>query len=216
MYYYILEQYKNEIYNKNNFKSFKELTLEEKVMLILLIGTSVGFLVLIFMKHIILAAISILILVADIIAMMKYSDKHWKKTNMESMQKYKERKIDELIKLLKKPEVMLYGEKEINWLLNMCESAINDNKNGSSFLNPIKTFFSMLIYPIIGAVAAIVVKDMNSNDIVKIAALTIGLLVEIFVIFYMLYPMVDDYLNRNKKLIKAFKEDLQYILIKYQ
>jgi len=213
MFYYILEEYKNDIYKKNNLRKFKEFKLEEKVMLIVLIASAIGFLGFILFGKIILAAISVIVLLIDTIVMMKYSDTHWKKANLDSMKKYKEIKIDGITKLLKDERIDMYDEKSLKWLINTC-NMIRENTEKSKFLNPIKTFFSMIIYPIIAAVAAIVIKDMNSNDILKIATLVVGMLTEIFAIFYMIYPTVDEYLNKKKKMIETFKDDLEYIIIK--
>lgn len=213
MFYYILEEYKNDIYKKNNLRLFKELKWEEKIMLIALISSSIGFIGFILFGKIVLAAISVVILLIDIIVMMKYSDTHWKKTNMESMKNYKEEKIDGIIKLLKDERIDMYDEKSIKWLINTC-NAICENTEKSKFLNPIKTFFSMIVYPIIAAVAAIVIKDMNPNEILKIATLVVGILTELFAMFYMIYPIVDEHLNKKNKMIEIFKDDLEYIIIK--
>lgn len=214
MIYYILEEYKNGIYKKNNMRLFKELKLEEKVMLILLISSIIGFLGFILFGKIIVAAISVAVLIVDTIVIMKYADTHWGKfTNMDSMEKYKEEKIDRIINLLKDERIDMYDKKSIKWLIRMCNVILKKSEK-IIFLNPIKTFFSMIIYPIIAAVAAIVIKDMNPNDILKIATLVVGILTVIFAMFFMIYPSIDEYMNKKNKMIETFKDDLEYILIK--
>ena len=90
-----------------------------------------------------------------------------------------------------------------------------ENNKPTNWFDPIRSYFFMIIYPIITAVAAIVIKDMETDEVIQIAAIVIALLVEIFIIGFAIYPVIRDWLNKDIYLARRFKEDLQYVLLTY-
>lgn len=222
MFYYILEEYKNDIYRKF-LRNFKDFTIFEKVILIaiftciFLIGlfTYLGLKMNLFTALPFQIAYGIVFVVFLIIMMLFFikESEYSKCTNLQSMQLYKEKRIDTLMDLLKKEEIDMYDNEAIGWLIEMSDNYVGKHTRDNVF-DPIKSYFIMIIYPIICATSAIVASDMKVDDVVSIAILIIGVLIELFAIGFVIYPIVKDFMNRNNIMAETFKEDLQYIRVK--
>lgn len=70
----------------------------------------------------------------------------------------------------------------------------------------------MLIYPIITAVSTIIVKNMSDQYMTEWSVFIIGMIIIIYVIVAVIYPMVSDYINKYKRIAKMMRHDLEYIL----
>lgn len=214
MFYYILEEYMNSIYNNNNTRTFREFSITEKVMSFVLISSGIGFLVFMLLNILYAYGISLIILIVDMIFIIRYSDRRCKKSNLILVEEYKNNKLEKLTKLLKYKEWNLYNSKGIAWIIEMCNQKLSEEKTLLTYINPVKTFFGSIIYPIIAAVTAIVINDMDSVEVVRLAILVIGILVEIFAIGYMVLPLFEGVANKKKEIIKKLRDDLKYLQMK--
>ena len=70
----------------------------------------------------------------------------------------------------------------------------------------------MLIYPIITAVSAIIVKNMSDQYMIEWSVFIIGMIIIIYVMVALIYPVVSDYTNKYKRIAKMMRNDLEYIL----
>lgn len=222
MFYYILEEYKNDIYQKS-LRNFKDFTIFEKVIIIaiftcvFLIGlfTYLGLKMDLFRHFIFQIGYGIMYVVFLIVMMIFFirESEYSKRTNLQSMKAYKEKKIDKLIDLLKKEQIEMYDNKSINWLIEMSDNYVSKHSKDNVF-DSIKSYFIMIIYPIICATATIVARNLEVDDVVSIAILLVGVLTQLFAIGFVVYPMVKNFMNRNNIMAETFKEDLQYIVLK--
>lgn len=65
-----------------------------------------------------------------------------------------------------------------------------------------------IIFPIIAAIAGVVVGDTNTIDIIEISILLIGTLLVILAIIYMIMPIFEDMVDKYKKILKIMRDDL--------
>ena len=82
MFDYILEQYKNDIYNKNNYRNIKELKKQEKVMFGVLIMCMIGTLIATLIGKTIFIILFSGAILLDILFLKNSSDNRFKKNNI--------------------------------------------------------------------------------------------------------------------------------------
>lgn len=207
MFEFILKEYK-KIY-QFDIKKIKELSpLEASSLIILVICVLAVFISWIKVK-LYVTAIFTFFLVCDYIFIMIHVWNRDKDKNLYYMSKYEDEEIGELVDLLS--ELGLYKKEAVQWLIDVCNQKLN--LKDRSLVKPIKEFFTLIILPIILLATGRVINTLDWKDAIQIIILLMSVLMIGFGLVYMVYPIVDDLSNRKRKMIGAFKEDLEYILV---
>lgn len=117
--------------------------------------------------------------------------------------------VDEFADILKQADLL--NSKEVIEVI-ICQCKEYEDTNSKIFFGDcFKSVFTMLIYPIITAVSTIIVKNMSDQYMIEWCVFIIGMIIIIYVIVAVIYPMVSDYINKYKRIAKMMRHDLEYI-----
>ena len=129
--------------------------------------------------------------------------------NEQDLKRFKAETVDKFADILK--ESGLNSKESIEVIICQCKE-YEDTKSKSFFGDRFKSVFTMLIYPIITAVSAIIVKNMSDQYMIEWSVFIIGMIIIIYVMVALIYPVVSDYTNKYKRIAKMMRNDLEYIL----
>ena len=122
---------------------------------------------------------------------------------------FKNKTVDKFSKILETGE--LNNKESIEVIINQCKE-YEESKNiifgGTHF----KEVFTLAIYPIITAAVAIIVKDIPDKNKIEWSIFWIGVIVIMYMIIELIYPIIDDYLNKYQRIAKMMRHDLEYLL----
>ena len=184
----LLQVYENKILSE---KTKKDLGWLGWGYIILGVVCLVSFLIFEIIHSYVAAVISITLLVVVSGAFIIVSNKLFK-YDEQNLKQYKTETVDKFQEILK--ETGLYGEKTIKVIISQCEEYENDK--GEIFWGERFTaVFTLVIYPIMTAVVAV-----------------IGMIIIVYVMIALIYPVIADYTNKYKRIAKMMRQDLEYIL----
>lgn len=155
------------------------------------------------------AIISIGILVVSAVVFSMIANRIFK-TDEQALKLFRKETIDKFSDILKNAD--LDSKDMIQVMIKQCKK-YEKTKSDFFMLDPFKSVFTMLIYPIITAVAAIIVKNMSDEYMIEWSIFIIGMIVVVYVMVALIYPILSDYTNKYKKIAKMMREDLEYILV---
>ena len=217
MFIYLIKECKVKVYDVRTKNSIRRV--EKKYILSIIIWIVFGMLFTLALglqwDNIIKAVIGV-VLTVDICVAMWWNDNDWKTRSSEMQDRYKNEVINKIIEILKSTNWHLYDRKGIEWCLEMCDIELKKAPCLSTYLNPIKNFV-MVILPTFTALGVIILQKVDEINIMLVITFTLFfMLVFLLGLGYIVYPVWEMIFNRKRRFIAAFKEDLQYILAKYQ
>lgn len=155
------------------------------------------------------AIISIGMLVVSAVVFSMIANRIFK-TDEQALKLFRKETIDKFSDILKNAD--LDSKDMIQVMIKQCKK-YEKTKSDFFMLDPFKSVFTMLIYPIITAVAAIIVKNMSDEYMIEWSIFIIGMIVVVYVMVALIYPILSNYTNKYKKIAKMMREDLEYILV---
>lgn len=201
----LLQVYENKILSE---KTKKDLGWLGWGYIILGVVCLVSFLIFEIIHSYVAAVISITLLVVVSVAFIIVSNKLFK-YDEQNLKQYKTETVDKFQEILK--ETGLYGEKTIKVIISQCEEYENDK--GEIFWGErFKAVFTLVIYPVMTAVAAVIVKNMSDHIMIEWSIFIIGMIIIVYVMIALIYPVIADYTNKYKRIAKMMRQDLEYIL----
>ncbi len=120
-------------------------------------------------------------------------------------------KIDKLQKLLEDEDK--YSKETIQWLIQACQIELSKEKEKKSL--SMKSFFTIMIYPIIVTVVSLLIDDLEIGTLCLLAVASVAVLLIVFITANLLYSNVDAIVNRRRNWLEAFWSDLEYLLSQY-
>ena len=201
----LLQVYENKILNERTKRNLGWLGWSY----IILCGISlIMFLIFEILHLYLLSVISVVMIVLWSIAFSVISNKVIR-LNEQDLKQFKTEMVDKFADILKQAD--LNSKEAIEVIICQCKE-YEDTKSKIFFGDCFKSVFTMLIYPIITAVSTIIVKNMSDQYMTEWSVFIIGMIIIIYVIVAVIYPMVSDYINKYKRIAKMMRHDLEYIL----
>lgn len=160
------------------------------------------------MRKYIAAVIAIAVLIIVSIIFMIIVNK-FVKYDEQSLKRYKEETVDKFRIILKEAE--LDRKTTIEVIISQCEE-YEKRKGSNLFGEWFKSVFTLIVYPIITACAAIIVKDMSDQHKIEWSIFIICMIIIVYIMFTLLYPVIDGFVNKYKIIAKMMRQDLEYIL----
>lgn len=122
---------------------------------------------------------------------------------------FKKETIDKFIPILK--ELGIDNEKKLTVMIDQCKE-YEDNGRISLFGGErFKSIFTLLIYPILAAIASTIVSKMPTSDMVAWSVFIIGMIIVIYIMVALIEPVIYDYVNKYKNIARIMRADLEYI-----
>lgn len=132
------------------------------------------------------------------------------KIDEQDLKDFKSETVDKFAAILK--ETGLGDTDTLDVIISQCKEYEN-NKSDGVWSERFKTIFTMLIYPILTAVSAVIVKNMSDKYMIEWSIFIIGMIIIIFIMVALIYPVVADYTNKYKRIAKMMRQDLEYIRV---
>jgi len=148
------------------------------------------------------------ILISTIAVIFAYSKKILQSNQDALLTRYKDKHIDPLISLLN--NYNLYTIDGIEWLIDCCNSK-KINNNEVSVFKYIKSFFTMIVYPLITLGLGLILKESSIEEVVSFIMLLIELFIMAAVIFTCIKPIISFMLFPDKDIIDYLEDELKYI-----
>ncbi len=212
MFYYFLEDYKNNVCNASK----RKLSIPEWIMIAILGGGVIAYFIsMIFDWSIVIKFISLIITALDMIIVNLYIKRRNKKHMMDFFRIYKEKHINELIKLLKSSSYNLYSQEGIDWLLFCCSNQETENSI-FKMISSAKNYFLATIYPVFMLILGVLIDDFSSEKIINYSFILIFAMILLFIIYISLKPVVSFVAFPDKEVLQHLQNELRYIKTQFQ
>lgn len=210
---HLLDAYRLNIYNLQKRK-LKEFTKKEWLYLSLFVLAGVVMCILMIFFYEIVWVYSItflgLVLAAIIIFSMLIRDSI--KNYSNSLKGYKE-KLGKLRETISSTEFDLYSQEKLNNLIRICDEKLSQKDLFSKLFEPIVRVFSTSIFPIITFVFGLLANQMNTQNILEYSILMIVVILYLTGVFYMIYPLLESSINKERHVLKSLRDELNDIIM---
>lgn len=205
MFYYFFEEYKKKVYKE----SLTKLKWYEVVM--------IGFLILVLLLLILSSALNwsiaiiislIILLLMALIIMVVYSNKKFTRNLDALLNKYKNQRIDPLIKLLEK--FSLHNNNGIDWLIDCCEGKKNTNDFADTSKS-IQNIFLTIVCPLVTLSIGIILKENSADEIISFIIFIIVLFFAVAFFIFFIKPNLSFLLYPDRNIVNYLENDLKYL-----
>lgn len=135
-------------------------------------------------------------------------------TTESDVAKFRKETVDKFTKILK--TVGIDNAATITVIINQCKEYEKNTKTSLFWVEGLKFVFTLLIYPILTAVAAVIVSKMSDEDMVAWTIFIIGMIIIIYVMVALIVPIISGFVNKYKNMAKMMRYDLEYIRVMMQ
>jgi len=122
--------------------------------------------------------------------------------------RYKENRLEPLISLLKSESFDLFSTQKIDWLLSCCNELLKPCEKPSSGLSD---YFLKYMFPFITMFFGFAIKLASLEDGLAVVAVICLVLLLAYWLQRMIAPIVDDFMNPDKYVLRFLKSELEYI-----
>ncbi len=159
------------------------------------------------------ALISIVVMIMISIIFTKIVNKIVKISEQDFLE-YKKETIDKFVEILKR--IGIDNADAITVIINQCKEYEGEDRTSRFSGENFKSVFTLLIYPILTAVASIIVSKMSNQDMVAWSIFIVGMIIIIYVMIALISPVISDFVNKYKNMTKMMRQDLEYIKVMLQ
>lgn len=155
-----------------------------------------------------------MLLTSIIILIVISSSKKEERNFLEKHHKiYSKERMTKVIELLRNYKIDINDKDIIKLLIDECEEA----KAKYSVFKPINksmsSFNTIILLPIIGFIAGKIGEESNLNELIIGASIIIGISLCIWGLLIAIFPILEQFIDRDSKLYDEFKNDLKQVLI---